>query len=219
MSLPKLSLGLLIASSIFWNGWLIGWLNHGLAGYLRMSISELNVIGQPHYFLFTTLEYISGLLLIAAATVLLISFPKEILLILVSLVIAFIGLLTVYDAANPLDCNQYQNHDCLIRNNTDEVSITDKHHNTESRITAWVTIFLSILVSVVLYINKRRKTLFVFSLLILVCILATLGILNYSSHIFANAIMERIWNVAVSGDFIIVGYLATKSSLPEPISK
>ena len=60
----KWLIGVLVLGAVLWNGWLLGGLNHGLAGYFQMSISELEAVGQPHAGLFNLLENVSGGLLI-----------------------------------------------------------------------------------------------------------------------------------------------------------
>ena len=199
---------MLLLGAVLWNGWVFGFYNHGLAGYLHMSISELEVVGQPHVHLFNFLEDASGIcMLIGALGMIAVMNRRVNIMLLILLCIAAIGGLTLYDVAHPLDCNSYNNPVCLTRDNTNQVSHTDVLHNDESRITAYVTAVLAILVVILAHLKKlRRYEHLGFSVLAL-GVVASLVILDTNGNVFIDAVVERIWNVLVS---IAIGYLAVK---------
>lgn len=205
-NLKLASLVTIVLGVLLWNGWILGWLNHGWAGYSRMSISEMNVLGQPHAVFFSMLELFSGLLLLVGAAGAVIVKHKNTLAAAAILLIGLIGGLTVFDAGHPLDCSQYQNAACAARATAGEVSQTDKQHNAESRITAYVTVLLAITILAWAYLEKLPRQYSIVALVILAGVIITLEILNYSDHVFANAIAERIWNTLVSIDILLFCY-------------
>lgn len=200
-----------ILAVLFWNSWILGWLNHGSAGYLRMSISELNVIGQPHYFFFTILELISGILLAVAGLLLLPIKHKGIIGIIIAILICLCGLLTIYDSINPLDCNQYHNPICLRDDTLNRVSLVDKHHNSESVITDYLTGVLSLL-TLMYFINiKASRKLLITLAVTAAAVITCLLILEYDHSIFTGAIAERIWNAVICADFLAFSWHFLKS--------
>ncbi len=200
----RVSAILLAAGAILWNGWVLGWLNHGLAGYTRMSISGLGVPHQPHAALFNLLEYASGVCMVAGGLGVTLIFRRRALLVLMALAVALIGVLTIYDVEHPLDCNAYRNPACVARARSGQVSYTEKLHDAESRITAYVTIVLAALVVIWAYTSKLARGELVLALVLLVVIAASLAMLDLNSHIVANAVAERVWNTLVSLDIIII---------------
>lgn len=171
-----------------------------------MSISELNVTGQPHYLVFTLLEYVSGLLLLVSSVLLLLTHPKQLVAVLVFVSIAATGLLTIYDAANPLDCNQYQDTMCLTREDAFPGSLAEINHQLESIMTAYISIISGFLISIFIYRMKHKAHLLRASIIILAIVMFSLSLLSYSDHMLADAVLQRLWNVAVSIDFFIAGY-------------
>src|ERR1039458_2880011 len=89
----------LLAGAVLWNGWVFGFFNHGLAGYIHMSISELEAAGQPHEHFFDIFENVSGIAMIVGALGLMLTLRRKfnIVLILILAAIAFIGALTLYE--------------------------------------------------------------------------------------------------------------------------
>lgn len=197
----------LLLGAVLWNGWILGFVNHGTAGYLHMSISELEANGQAHVGLFNFLEDASGVLMIIGGLGLLMSLGRKITLpialILVSIVA--IGGLTLYDVAHPLDCDRYNNPVCVEKVNDNDVSHTDVLHNDESRITAYVTIALALVTVVWTSIEKRDRSTILFLVIMALGVIATLILLDVSNNVLAGAIAERIWNVLVS---INIGFIA-----------
>jgi len=199
---------ILLAGAVFWNGWVFGFFNHGLAGYLHMSISELQVVGQPHVGLFNFLENISGICMIIGALGLIAVANRKLniaLLILIS--VAAVGALTLYDVAYPLECNSYNNRVCRAQDNNDKVSHTNVLHDDESRITTYVTIFLVVVVAIWSHFIKLRRSELSALITIAVGVIITLAILDINGNATVNAISERVWNVLVS---IAISYVSWK---------
>lgn len=194
---------LLLLGALLWNSWILGWLNHGVAGYLHMSISELEALHQPYANLFNFFEYASGTCLIIGAIGMILIIKKPTLLSAVAVGIGLIGCLTLYDVQHPLDCNEYQNPACVMRVNANQVSQTDKQHNEESRITAYVTAITAFLVALWSYYGGHSRFLLAASIFALAGIIITLEILNYSDAVLPDAIAERVWNVLVSLDVVL----------------
>jgi hypothetical protein len=209
----------LLLGALLWNGWVFGWLNHGLAGYFQMSISELEAVGQPNASLFNILEDASGLLLIVGALGLLLGGAvtkltrkrglPSLLLSLILLATMLIGALTLYDVAHPLDCNRYHDPACVakIDAHPPQLSHTNMLHQTESTVTAYVTGVLVLLIALWAYMAKLpRAQLTAVTTLAIITILALI-ILDISTNVLAGAISERVWNVLVSLD---IGFVALK---------
>lgn len=201
----------LLIGGVVWNGWLLGFLNHGSAGYVHMSISELEALNQPYENLFDLLELVSGLLLVVGSLALIALVRKPTLLVLIAASIGAIGALTLYDVAHPLDCNQYNNPVCAAKVEANQVSRTNQLHIIESRITAYVTILLTVLVGIWTYVKKLPKSELIFVALVLAATLVTLTIQNYGNNVLTNAISERVWNTVVSLDIIFVAFRLPKA--------
>jgi hypothetical protein len=199
---------ILLIGAMLWNGWVFGFFNHGLAGYLHMSISELEVVGQPHAGLFNFLEDASGICMIIGALGLIAVINRRVnIMLLILISIAAIGALTLYDVAHPLDCNRYNNPVCVSRVNANEVSHTDVLHNNESRITAYLTIFLAILIVTWTHVHKLRLSEHIGLIVIAGVVVATLVVLDTNGNVLIDAVAERVWNVLVS---IAIGYVSWK---------
>lgn len=197
--------GVLILGAVLWNGWVFGWLNHGLAGYLHMSISELEAVGQSHAALFNILEDVSGLFMIIGALGLIVIKKLGLsLLSLILLTIAIIGGLTLYDVAHPLDCNTYQNPACSAKIAAGQVSHRQLQHVAESNITAYVTILLALLVVAWAYAAKLSASDCWLVALLAIGVIITLIILDTSNNVTLNAVSERLWNVLVSVDIGLI---------------
>lgn len=197
----------LLLGAVLWNGWVLGFVNHGTAGYLHMSISELEANGQAHVGLFNFLEDASGVLMIIGGLGLFISIGRKATLpiaLLLACIVA-IGGLTLYDVAHPLDCDRYNNPICTTRVNDNDVSHTDVLHNDESRITAYVTIALGVVTVVWTFIEKQQRSTILFLAIMTIGVVVTLLLLDVSNDVLAGAIAERIWNVLVS---INIGFIA-----------
>ena len=195
---------LVIGGLILWNTWVFGWLNHGLAGYTRMSISELNVSGQPYALFFSGTELLSGLFLLVSGLGLT-SFTKKSKLALVVLaLVALIGGLTIFDAVRPVDCNRYQNPACVAKIASGQLSASDRQHGTESRITDYATGFLALALIAWALAAKMpgRELAIVVVLAIGVIATSVIG----SDSIVYDSISQRVWNVLVSFDFLFVAY-------------
>lgn len=211
----RLAFIFLLAGTIAWNAFILGWLNHGSAGYIRMSISELNVIGQPHYLFFTVTELLSGIFLAIGGLLLIPNKHKSFLAVLIAGLICFTGLLTIYDSSNPLDCNQYNNPVCAQKDDKGLVSLADKHHNTESTITDYETGALALLTIAFFYVVKADKRLLYLLSFSTLAVVISLAILEFDSSVFTDAIAERVWNLFISVDFLVFGlyYLDNKFRL------
>jgi nitrate reductase gamma subunit len=223
---PLFAIALLLGA-LLWNGWVFGWLNHGLAGYFQMSISELEAASQPHVSLFNSLENASGLLMIIGALGLVFlrltkatphkisekerlrSLPLSIILSIVLFTITLIGVLTLYDVAHPLDCNRYHNPVCVakIESQPPQLSHTNTLHETESRIAAYTTAFLVLVIVVWAYLAKLPNAELAGVASIAIATIIALTILDIDGNVLAGAISERIWNVLVSLD---IGFIALK---------
>ncbi len=203
--LRRLFVLVLILGAILWNGWILGFINQGLASYLHFSISELEAVGQPARALFDLLEGVSGILMIIGAIGLLVTLKaRSVFLNLILISVAVIGGLTIYDVGHPLDCNQYNNPVCVSKVNAGNVSITNMRHNTESRITAYVTIFLALAILAWAFIEKLPRGEIMAIALLAIGIIVTLTILNFNGNSEVDAISERVWNVLVSLDIALV---------------
>jgi hypothetical protein len=204
----------MLIGALFWNGWIFGFFNHGSAGYLHMSISELEVVGQPYKLLFDLLEDVSGLCMIVGAFGLIVFVNKRInVMLLILSCIAVIGALTLYDVAHPLDCNSYNNPVCLARDDANEVSHSDVLHNDESRLTAYITIVLAILIVVWAHLKKLRRSEHIGFTVIALVVVATLVVLDTNGNVLIDAMSERIWNVLVS---LAIGYISWKFMRSKP---
>jgi hypothetical protein len=198
----------LLVGAVLWNGWVFGFFNHGLAGYLHMSISELEVVGQPHIALFNFLEDASGICMMVGALGLIAVANRGVnIALLILLSIAAVGALTLYDVAYPLDCSRYNNPVCAARDTANEVSHTNVLHNDESRITAYLTIVLAVLIALWSHFIRLRRSELIALIVIAVSVIVTLAILDTNGNVLVNAVVERIWNVLVS---IAIGYVAWK---------
>jgi|SRR5581483_4122431 len=207
----KSGIALLITGGIvLWNAWIFGFLNHGLAGYTQMSISELNVSGEPFSRFFTGSEWLSGLLLLLGGLVLLYSIRKVGYFMLIALVLTIlIGGLTIFDAAHPLECNRYQNPTCSLKWARGEVTSNQKEHGIESQTTNYVTIVLSIeLVIWVLHqkLFKGERSYLELGLVALLAVATIAPLLISSSSIVTESIGQRIWNTLTSVLFLYIIY-------------
>lgn len=207
-----------IAGAFLWNGWVFGFLNHGVAGYLHMSISELEVRGQPYKRLFDILEDISGVCMIIGGLglIALAKHKKNSIMPLILALVVAIGSLTLYDVAHPLDCNRYDNPACVARINTDEVSHTNVLHNDESFLTAYITTVLGLIIVCWTILKKLPRYKIVAFILLAAGIIITLYILDSNGNVELDAISERIWNVLVSID---IGYIGWQFIKLRPSSK
>jgi hypothetical protein len=100
--------------------------------------------------------------------------------------------------------------------NANELSQGDILHNDESRVTAYATIVLSILI----VIWAPLKTLLRFELIGLIIIVAgvvaTLALFNFDDNLVLSSVSERLWNVLVSLD---IGYVAWKLIKSKDLSR
>jgi len=199
---------MILAGAVLWNGWVLGFYNHGLAGYLHMSISELEVVGQTHASLFNFLEDVSGILMLVGAIGTILAFNRRInVLLLILICIGMIGALTLYDVAHPLDCNSYDNPVCISHIQKNHLSQTDVLHNDESRLTAYITIILAVLIVIWEHLNELRRAENIGLITIAVAVIGILIVLDTNGNILVDAVAERIWNVLVS---VAIGYVAVK---------
>jgi hypothetical protein len=198
---------ILLAGAVLWNGWVFGFFNHGMAGYIHMSISELEVVGQPHAGLFNLLEDISGICMIVGAFGLIAISRRFNSLLLVLLCIAAIGGLTLYDVAHPLDCNRYNNPVCVARINANEVSHSNVLHNDESRITAYITIVLALLIAAWAHLEDLPFAERIGLIAVALAVVIALILFDTDGNVLTNSISERVWNVLVSA---AIGYVAWK---------
>ena len=198
-----------LAGAILWNGWVFGFFNHGLAGYIHMSISELEAVGQPHAHFFDVLENVSGITMIVGALGLIVTIGRKsnVVLILILAAVAFLGALTLYDVGHSLDCNRYNNPVCVARVNANEVSHGDILHNDESRVTAYATIALSIMIVFWVPLKTLQRFELIGLIIIVAGVITTLALFNFDDNLVLSAVTERVWNVLVSLD---IGYVAWK---------
>jgi len=210
----------LILGGFFWNAWVFGWINHGMAGYLHMSISELNVAGQPGASWFVFAEVASGLFLFIAGLAIALNVSRQTLLTVIAICITIIGLLTIYDGVRPLDCSRYDNVACQRAVHDGSISQSDTDHNIESRITYYLSILFSLLVSIWLYRFDRHHYTALIGLLTLLGVVTTLIILSLASSEIIVSLTERSWNVLISFDFLLIGYsLVRQKSLRSILSE
>ncbi len=197
------------AGALLWNGWVFGFFNHGLAGYIHMSISELEAVGQPRSGFFDILDNLSGIALLVGALGLIVTLRQKfnVLLILILAATALIGGLTLYDVAHPLDCNRYNNPVCVARVDDNEISQVDILHNDESRVTAYATIVLSILIVLWAPLKNLLRFELIGLIIIVAGVITTLALFNFDDNLVLSAVTERVWNVLVSLD---IGYVAWK---------
>jgi hypothetical protein len=210
----KLGIALLfIGGIILWNTWLLGFLNHGSAGYTQMSISELNVTGQPFSRFFTDTEWFSGLFLLLGSLILLYNFRKGAHFMLIALlIIAGIGGLTIFDATHPVDCNRYQDMACQLKWARGEVSAVQKAHGFESEATAYITVLLSVeLVVWALHqkLSQVKKISWVevgLILFVAITVISPLFVFASSDSIVVESLGQRLWNTMTSVLFVYVIY-------------
>lgn len=201
----KLGIVLLVVGGvILWNTWALGFLNHGAAGYTQMSISELNVGGQPFSRFFTDTEWLSGLFILIGGLLLVYAIRKGGYFMLIALVlVAIIGGLTIFDATHPVDCNRYQHPACALKWARGEVSAIQKAHGIESETTGYITVLLSIELVVWTIYARLSKGRLSYSELCFVVLLA-LGVATpllvptNSITITTEAVGQRVWNTLTS---------------------
>lgn len=205
--LNKLLAIILALGAVLWNGWVFGWLNHGTAGYLRMSISELEALRQPYGSLFNILEDLSGGLMIIGSLGFIAANWRKLNKLLLSILICItaIGALTLYDVANPVDCNRYHNPACMLKWDTEQVSNTQIRHVIESDITLIMTVLLALLVLWWVYSEQLLRRDFLAIGALTICILITLVMPVNANTIVLDSVFERLWNVLVSVDIAYVG--------------
>jgi hypothetical protein len=217
--LIKFGILLLIGGGlILWNAWVLGFLNHGAAGYTQMSISELNVSGQPFAQLFTATEWLSGLLLLIGGLVLTAMKPRSRFMLIALLLIAAIGGLTIFDATHPLDCNRYQNQICQIEWARGEVTITHKEHGIESRITDYATMLLAItLLAWALHhtFSKKNVPYIELAIVAVLAIAIVLPLIISSNSIVIESLGQRLWNTVTSLAFLYIAY-KVRQTMNEP---
>ncbi len=218
-TLIRIASAFLLLGAVLWNGWVFGYLNHGPAGYIHMSISELEARRQLHAQLFNILEDVSGIFMIVGG-VMLLAVQRGITVIFATIIVCIIAIggLTLYDVAHPLDCNQYHNPACQARVKTGEVSRTDVLHNEESRITAYVTILLALLVILWVWQQGAPRTEIVWVSLCALAVIVPLAFLQWGNNVTVNAIAERIWNVAASIDIGIIAWRGLKTHKTHAVS-
>lgn len=208
----KLGVALLVIGGvILWNTWLLGFLNHGVVGYTQMSISELNVNGQPFAHFFTTTEWLSGLLILVGSLFLLPAVRKGGVFLLIALTLtACIGGLTIFDATHPVDCNRYQNKACQLKWARGEVSAVQKAHGLESETTDYITVLLSIEILVwALHqkILKPKETSYLeLGFLFILAIAIISPLLTSTGSIVVVSLGQRVWNTITSILFIYIIY-------------
>lgn len=200
---------LTVGGLFFWNTWIFGWLNHGVAGYTGMSISELNVARQPYAPFFSVTELLSGWFLITSALGLIAAIRKGGFTLVVMLLIGMIGALTVFDATHPVDCNQYQNPVCVAKATTGRVSNTDKEHGIESVITNYATVSLALVLMAWALVRKKSGEDVVLTELVLVTLLVigiTASLVVRSRNLTFDSIAQRVWNSLVSFEFLYAAH-------------
>jgi hypothetical protein len=216
MSRPKpieLGVALLILGGVFlWNTWVFGFVNRGLAGYTQMSISELNVVGQPFSHFFTVTEWLSGLFLLFGGTVLLAALRRANLFLLGALLlISILGALTVFDATHPVDCNRYDNSACALKWARGEVTTEHQEHGLESEMSDYVIIALAAMLILWAAHQRLSEQIKSFPYEIPAVVLFSLAILLpplviSTNDITVDSVGQRAWNTLTSLAFIYVGY-------------
>lgn len=208
---------LLLLGAVLWNGWVFGWLNHGTAGYLRMSISELDALRQPYAALFNILGDVSGLLMIVGAFGLGVINNQKLntILLLILVSITAIGALTLYDVAHPVDCNRYRNPVCVVKWDTEQVSHRQVLHAIESKITVIMTVLLALLVVRWVYTENSLRSDRLVIIVLTISILITLVMPVNANTIVLDSVFERIWNILVS---VLIGYVGLRFLRPQQLT-
>lgn len=206
---------ILILGGVFlWNTWAFGWLNHGTAGYTQMSISELNVPGQPYAAFFSITEGLSGACMLVSAAGLLVSIRKKNTFFLIALgLTAVLGVLTIFDATHPVDCNRYHNPTCIARAARGVISRTEEEHGIESDIMNYMTVALALVLMAWAFVHKALGEDVAVIELVAVTLLAIGVILSLIVHgdgVVFSSFIQRLWNVLVSFEFLYVAYKAWK---------
>jgi hypothetical protein len=208
--MTKLGIALLVIGGLFlWNTWIFGWLNHGLAGYTRMSISELNVAGQPSSLFFAITEWLSGLTLLIGAILLIVTMRRGGFILISLLMIAMIGGLTIFDASHPVDCNRFQNQACTLKMARDDVTTINQEHDIETEISEYATMLLGLVLIVwATYHKLSGEEMPLIELLVIVAIIAiTIAPLVMSTNNATIAALgQRLWNTFASIEFLYVAY-------------
>lgn len=195
----------LIIGAVLWNSWLLGWVNHGSAGYLHMSISELEVRGQPYWRIFNFCELASGLMLLLGGIGILIAKARVLhFLPLIAAAIILLGGLTIFDTTHPLDCTQYRDPVCITLVRAGRISHTASLHQTESDITAFVTIFLALVTIGWAVSAGWHWAELLLAVGLLAGIVAGLLIINSNDYSIESSVAERVWNVLVSVNIMFV---------------
>jgi hypothetical protein len=200
---------LLIGGLFLWNTWVFGFLNHGVAGYTQMSISELNVPGQPYASFFSITEGLSGFFLLFSGLALIATIRKGVFLIVALSLIALIGALTIFDATHPDDCSPYQNPVCATKMNDGQVSATEKAHGIESIITDYATVSLALFL--MLWVGVRKLTgedvvLVEIGSIVILGVGLILTRIIPTHDVSVGSLVQRTWNTLVSLEFLYVEY-------------
>lgn len=207
----------LVLGALLFNGWVFGLLGHGSAGYFQLSISELEVSTQPWHWLFRSLDGLSGLLLVIGGVGIFMihKIAGSGWLKLVAILIAALGLLTLVDVAHPLDCVRYQNPACVANIAAHHLSHTNELHESESRITAYASGFLALLAVIWAFRANHSKAFTGLLVVLLALIIVTLQVEDHAGSVVTDAIAQRLWNLLVTSDLILLASGITKL-LKEP---
>lgn len=174
-----------------------------------MAISELNAVSQPHSSFFSLMEYLSGQLLFVGTALLMVTIRKGVFMLLALSLVAIIGLLTIFDAAHPVDCNRYQNKACISMVMQGEVSLVHQKHNAESTISGVVTILLTLLLIAWALTRRLAGEEVAIAEVVLVSMLALALIASVTirnDNIVFDSLAQRAFNTLASGAFLYVAY-------------
>lgn len=196
----------LVLGAILFNGWLLGFLGHGRVGYSEFSISELEVSSQAWHWLFRSLDGLAGLLFIigGCGVFMLRHLARSFWLNLVAILIVALGLLTLFDIMHPLDCVRYHNPVCVTAIADHRLSHTNNLHESESRITAYVSGFIALAIIVWAWCSDLAKVFVGIAVVLLGFIILALTIENTTHSVLADAAAQRSWNLFVSSDIILL---------------
>ena len=206
---------LLLAAGILWNGWILGLLVYPHNASLHMEISELSIPAQPWSWLFRVLDGSSALGMIGAAAGLLAQYKQAARrwLAIAAALLLTMGLLTLFDITHSLDCVQYQHPACVAVIDQHLTSANDNAHNAESNITSYASIAFALCMLALAIRFKQRRSLVAVAIALTIGVVWSLAVLGETHDLFVYAVNDRLWNLWVSGDLLL---LATILRQPQP---
>ncbi|HSX05681.1 MAG TPA: hypothetical protein VLF69_04390 [Candidatus Saccharimonadales bacterium] len=205
MKQKQLGLALAITAAVLWNGWILAIFIYPHTTWLHMEISELSIPVQPWSWLFRILDGLSALCMIGLALVQLrIKKLPARWMIAGSLLLLALGLLTLFDITHSLDCVQYNHPACIAAVANHSTSMHDLAHKSESLVTSYISIFFALWVLCLNIRLRRGVTMITWSGILALGIVGSLAILNAAHSLLLFAVTDRLWNLVLSADLLML---------------